>query len=311
MSAQPVPKDHADRVLRARVALEGLSVGDAFGQCFFGNAALAMRRIEHRQTAPFPWTYTDDTAMAVSVFRCVEEEGQINRDRLAELFAEEYARDSRRGYGGTAHSILRAIGAGVPWTKAAGEAFSGMGSMGNGGAMRVAPVGAYFADDPDQATIQARYSAEVTHAHPEGQAGAIAIALATAWAWNHRGSAGSADPRELIQFVLDRVPAGDTHSRIRRTLEIPLDREPDLVGQMVGNGSLVSAPDTVPLCLWLAARHCWDYPTALWATASAFGDVDTTCAIVGGIVALSSGAHSIPKDWIAARGNLPIQTPLP
>jgi ADP-ribosylglycohydrolase len=308
MSAQNLPQDHAGRISRARVALEGLSVGDAFGECFFGNAALAISRIEQRQPAPSPWTYTDDTAMAVSVFRCLEEEGQVNRDRLAQLFAEEYQRDPWRGYGGTAHSILRAIGAGVPWARAAGEAFSGMGSMGNGGAMRVAPVGAYFADDPDQITIQARNSAEPTHAHPEGQAGAIAIALAAAWAWNHRGSAGQVDPRELIQFVFDRLPTGDTHSRIRRALDIPFDREPDLAGQMVGNGSLVSAPDTVPLCLWLAARHCWDYPAALWATASAFGDVDTTCAIVGGIVALSSGVESIPKDWIASRGNLPVQT---
>jgi ADP-ribosylglycohydrolase len=172
--------------------------------------------------------------------------------------------------------------------------------------MRVAPLGAYFADDVDLLITQARYSAEVTHAHPEGQVGAIAIALAAAWAWNHRDSAGKADPKELIRFVVDRIPAGETHSGTRRTLEIPFDREPNHVGQMVGNGSKVTAPDTVPLCVWLAARHCWDYQDALWATASAFGDVDTTCAIVGGIVALSSGSASIPKEWIEARGQIPV-----
>ncbi len=302
--------DRQDRMIRAGLALEGLSVGDAFGECFFGNVDLALRRIEYRQTAPSPWVYTDDTAMAVSVFRCLEEKGEIDRDQLAELFANEYERDPYRGYGGTAHSILRAIGSGMPWATASGGAFSGMGSMGNGGAMRVAPLGAYFADDIDQLITQARYSAEPTHAHPEGQAGAIAIALAAAWAWNHRDASGKADPRELIRFVVDRTPAGDTQSRTRRTLEIPFDREPDHVGQMVGNGTQVTAPDTVPLCVWLAARHCWDYPAALWATASAFGDVDTTCAIVGGIVALSSGAASIPPEWIAAREQIPVDLPV-
>ena len=34
--------------------------------------------------------------------------------------------------------------------------------------------------------------------------------------------------------------------------------------------------------------------------------VDTTCAIVGGIVVLSSGADSIPPRWTAAREPLPI-----
>jgi ADP-ribosylglycohydrolase len=34
------------------------------------------------------------------------------------------------------------------------------------------------------------------------------------------------------------------------------------------------------------------------------GDRDTTCAIVGGIVALSAGRESIPPAWLAARESL-------
>jgi ADP-ribosylglycohydrolase len=292
---------------RAYLALDGLSVGDAFGECFFGDQELMLLRIEHRQTVKSPWSYTDDTVMAVSVYRCLEEAGQIERDRLAELFADEYLQNPWRGYGGTAHSILRAIGAGVPWKQAASEAFSGMGSMGNGGGMRVAPLGAYFADDCEQVIQQARYSAEPTHAHPEGKAGAIAIALAAAWAWNHRNSCGRVDSREMLEFVASHTPEGDTQSRLRRALDIPFAREPAIVGQMIGNGSQVTSPDTVPFALWCAARHCWDFAEALWATVSGFGDVDTTCAMVGGIVALSAGAESIPATWRDARGNLPIQ----
>lgn len=136
--------------------------------------------------------------------------------------------------------------------------------------MRVAPLGAYFADDLQQLILQARYSAEPTHAHPEGQAGAIAIALAAAWAWNHR-SAERADGREMIEFAAAHTPEGDTQSRLRRALDIPLTREPALVGQMIGNGSLVTSPATVPFAIWCAARHCWDFSEALWATVSGFG----------------------------------------
>lgn len=266
-----------------------------------------MRRIEERELPASPWVYTDDTAMALSIYSCLAERGEIDRDRLAELFADEFAREPSRGYGGTARSILWAIHCGAAWETAAGEAFSGMGSLGNGGGMRVAPLGAYFADDVDELIRQARYSAEVTHAHPEGQAGAIAIALAAAWAWNSRDRQGKVDPREMIEFAVSGTPEGDTHSRLWRALDIPFERDPEIVGKMLGNGSEISAPDTVPFAVWCAARHCWNFPDALWATASGGGDVDTTCAMVGGIVVLSAGAESIPVDWLRARGNLPVE----
>ncbi len=62
-----------------------------------------------------------------------------------------------------------------------------------------------------------------------------------------------------------------------------------------------TAPDTVPLCLWIASRYPRDYVEAMWQTVSAGGDIDTNCAIVGGIVALSAGREALPADWLAAR----------
>jgi len=69
----------------------------------------------------------------------------------------------------------------------------------------------------------------------------------------------------------------------------------------VGNGSRVSAPDTVPFCLWCAAKHFDNYEEALWTTVSGLGDCDTTCAIMGGIVVMAAGRDSIPARWIASR----------
>ena len=61
-------------------------------------------------------------------------------------------------------------------------------------------------------------------------------------------------------------------------------------------GRQVAAHDTVPFTLWVAARHRDDFETAMWTTAVAGGDVDTTCAIVGGIVAAGPQAH-LPRQW--------------
>ncbi|MCP4245443.1 MAG: ADP-ribosylglycohydrolase family protein, partial [bacterium] len=48
-----------------------------------------------------------------------------------------------------------------------------------------------------------------------------------------------------------------------------------------------------------------DYVEAMWATVAAGGDRDTTCAIVGGIVACRVDADAIPESWRQAREPLP------
>ena len=56
----------------------------------------------------------------------------------------------------------------------------------------------------------------------------------------------------------------------------------------------------MPFALWSAAKHLDDYEEAMWKTVAALGDRDTTCAIVGGIVALTS-KRPIPAEWLSAR----------
>ena len=72
---------------------------------------------------------------------------------------------------------------------------------------------------------------------------------------------------------------------------------------LLGSGGRVSAQDTVPFTLWCASLHPDDYEAALWTTVAGFGDRDTTCAIVGGIVAAGAGVSSA---WLAAREPLPM-----
>ena len=75
--------------------------------------------------------------------------------------------------------------------------------------------------------------------------------------------------------------------------------------QRLGNGTAVTAPDTVPFALWCAAARLTSYEEALWATVSGLGDRDTTCAIVGGIVAMYAGVESIPAEWLEHREQIP------
>src|SRR5215831_534524 len=120
---------------RARIALDGLSVGDSFGERFFGSPAIIVQRIRARELPPPPWTWTDDTHMASSLVEVLVESGRVDQDVLASRFATRLSLE--RGYGAGAVQILSHIGAGMPWRRAAGQAFGGKGSFGNGGAMRV------------------------------------------------------------------------------------------------------------------------------------------------------------------------------
>ncbi len=293
-----LPHDHSERTARARLSLNGVSLGDAFGERFFVSPSAIEFLIENRALPGRPWFYTDDTVMALSIVEVLELRGEVDQDLLAEGFARKYAADTSRGYGPGAHRILRELAAGEDWRDVSRIAFGGSGSLGNGGAMRAAPVGAYFEGDPERAALEAQRSAEVTHAHPEGQAGAMAVAAAAACARS------AADGSALFEAAIAHTPAGATRDGLEAARDLSTNTVVEVAASVLGNGSQVTAPDTVPFTLWCAARHLGNFEEAMWQTVAGLGDRDTTCAIVGGIVVLSPGGDAIPSEWFESRESL-------
>jgi ADP-ribosylglycohydrolase len=288
---------------RARLALEGVAVGDTFGEAFFGDTQQVIDRIKKRELSEPPWPYTDDTEMAISIFEMLAERGRIEQDNLALRFARRM--QPNRGYAHGAYGILGGILEGRDWQSLSTMGFRGMGSFGNGAAMRVAPLGAYFANEPAETIAQqARLSAEITHAHPEGIAGAIAVAVATAFAWRERHAPALGS--DWLKNVRDAVPAGYTREAIDEAIALGPDAGIVDAACTLGNGSGVTAPDTVPLCLWVCAHRGRRFDEALWTMVSALGDRDTTCAIVGGILALRADYAGIPTEWRRARERVPV-----
>ena len=287
--------EHSVRSQRARLALDGLSIGDGFGQRFFFPWVVESATRDNLPEGP--WHYTDDTEMAIGIVQILERHGSINEDELAVRLAARYANDPNRGYGGGAHELLRQIAEGRPWRTASSELFEGQGSFGNGGAMRSAPIGAWFADDIDATIDNAKRSAEVTHAHIEGQAGAIAVALAAGWAWRWNESGRTESPLEMLSWTARHLPECELRCSVERVATRSSDDWAFDIAREFGCGEQVTALDTVAYCLWLAASQLDDYCEALWTAARVGGDVDTTCAIVGGIVSLAVGMKEIPQQW--------------
>ncbi|MBO8190218.1 ADP-ribosylglycohydrolase family protein [Streptomyces oryzae] len=339
MSARFPAPSHGERISHALASLRGLAVGDALGSQFFVPDNLsALRR---RELPPGLWKWTDDTEMAASVVAVLAAHGHVDQDALAASFAEHH--DFFRGYGPAVNRMLRLIHQeGGDWRELAAALFDGQGSWGNGGAMRVAPLGAWFADDPERAAEEAERSATVTHRHPEAVAGTRAVAAAAALVAGQaqarpetpgrtgggadigtgqgagearHGPATPSSPaapaippasavpttpltaERLLARVQELVPRSAVQAGLRRAADMLDYADVGTVAAVLGCGRRTSTQDTVPFTLWAAARNLGDFRAAFWTTASAGGDVDTTCAIVGGIVAAGGPASAPPEEW--------------
>jgi ADP-ribosylglycohydrolase len=285
-----------ERLDRALVSLDGLSVADALGQRFF------FREIaeDHGRgnPPPGPWWWTDDTNMALSIVKILHEFGHIDQDALATSFVSAF--DVGRQYGEAMHGLIPSLAI-EHWSTASASLFGGLGSFGNGGAMRIAPLGAYYADDLAAAVMQAGRASEVTHAHAEASAGAIAVAVAAGLA----ADPSQSDALRMLDTVIDLTPASEVRDRLGSAQRLGMRAVEAVITAEVGNGSRVSAQDTVPFAVWCALKHLGSYEEAVWAAIEAGGDIDTNAAIVGGIVASRVGRGGIPAHWLQEREPLP------
>ncbi|MBT1091453.1 ADP-ribosylglycohydrolase family protein [Streptomyces sp. Tu102] len=298
MTSDSSPEGRLDRAL---TSLRGLAVGDALGSQFFVPVNYPL--LKRRELPPGPWQWTDDTEMACSVVAVLAAHHRIDQDALAGSFAEHH--DFDRGYGPAVNRLLRLVREGGDWRELSAALFNGRGSWGNGAAMRIAPLGAWYADDPEQATHQAEISAYPTHQHREAVVGAMAVAAAAALA---AAPGGPPSPESLLDDVIALVPKSAVGAGLRRARDMLDYGDAGTVAAVLGCGRRTTAHDTVPFALWSAARALGDYERAFWTTAQVGGDVDTTCAIVGGVIG-SGKAGSVPAEWLERTESLPEWAP--
>jgi len=181
------------------------------------------------------------------------------------------------------------------------------GSCGNGAAMRVAPLGAWMAENDmsmDEIVNLARLQSEPTHCHEEGIAGSVSITIATSFLVTlHKLNELGVNKQGFLPRIYNNTPKGIVRSGIERAIHLDLDTPITEAIKVLGNGTHVTCQDTVPLCCWLVQKHLRDYPIkqddiyekAIIETSMAFGDVDTNCAIVGGML----GTVCLPPEkWV-------------
>lgn len=109
----------------------------------------------------------------------IEKKGFDSVD-LAKKFVREYFHDPRRGYGANVATVFHKL-KGSKFADPFGparEQFDGLGSLGNGAAMRIAPVALFCYNNLSNLLDVVKKSSEITHTHKLGVNGAVLQTLA-------------------------------------------------------------------------------------------------------------------------------------
>jgi poly(ADP-ribose) glycohydrolase ARH3 len=272
--------------------LLGQAVGDALGAPYEGLAAddifWEFGSPEKIVQAPRDETlyYTDDTQMMIGVAETLVEHGAIVEDALCRAFVANY--DPRRGYGQGARRILGAMAEGDDWRGLAATIFPG-GSLGNGAAMRVAPVGLLFCDDLDRVAEEAERSARPTHVHPLGVEGAQLQALAVALA----ARPDSFDRTAFFGELLRRCQSEEFAWHLRTAARLKPHHSLSVLGNSLeAHRSVVTA-----IACFATAPH--SYGEAVGKAISLGNDTDTLAAMAGALSGAHLGIAAIPAHLLA------------
>ncbi len=236
--------------------------------------------------------YTDDTQMTVALAASVAERGRVDAEHVSANYAELY--EAWRGYGGAAHRVMRALRQGADY-RGTGRLQFPDGSFGNGGAMRIAPVGLAYRHAPDEMLHRAVEDALLcTHVHPEGIDGAFVQAKAVALAATT--DPPNFDPQKLVGELQEASGTTIVEAKLEAVSAGLIQEDSDaLVIARVGNG--IRASEAVAAALWAFVRYSQTPEECILRAVGFGGDTDTIGAMAGALAGALHGTSWIPPRW--------------
>ena len=268
-------------------SLTGVAVGDSLGARFEGAKAIC------EDIADLAPRYTDDTAMTIGVAESLIEHSEFHYWHMTGRLMRLHESEPWRRYGSTVTRVFRTMRHGKQGFGMLDRDFFPEGSWGNGAAMRVAPVGLLFHDDPRTLRDIAYHCASITHSNELALEGAILQACAVALAV-------LADPKDIntteylaaLRMITQSPRFQEKLKTIVRLLRDGCEKQ-EVIDQL-GNGA--GAIDSVPTAIYafLANR---DFKSAVLYAVSLGGDADTIGSMTGAIAGACSGLYGIPSQW--------------
>lgn len=271
----------------------GSAVGDAIGELAFLYPQKDRLCFMIDQLSEL--CYTDDTAMAIGLADSIVKTGGIDQQHLGKIFSDNFEHEPWRGYASGPPIIFSLVKQKeMTYPDAAQTLFGGKGSLGNGAAMRIIPVGLFY-HNSQYLYEQACASAQVTHAHPVGMDGAAVQAFAIA-------QAVKLDPKEnfpfdvLIQGLIEASKTAEIKEKMMVVQQlIAQDALPDAVAGHIGR--TVAVHESMPFAVYSFFRHPKSFEGCLFCSILNSGDRDTLGAMAGAISGAYLGVEAIPQSW--------------
>ncbi|XP_066995211.2 ADP-ribosylhydrolase ARH3 [Anabrus simplex] len=314
-----------------RGGLLGSLIGDCLGAPYEGDVNISkvvlqqyFNKLGGSYTAnKVPYKpYTDDTAMTKCVASSLIAKGGLDPQDLAKRFVVEYFNDPRRGYGHNVKDVfskLRAQKFEDPFGPAR-EQFDGAGSLGNGAAMRIAPLALFYHQNYEELVEKAKLSAQITHTHKLGVDGTV-LQAAAVYQSLQANPKQNLDVKEFSKGLLQKMAAIEkdeeglglddphpyqTQLKIIQDLLAKEDGATDRdVQKLLGNS--VAAQFSVPtaiFCFLRAQESIPDIETenpfqrTIQYAISLGGDTDTIASVAGAIAGAFYGSSVINDSFI-------------
>lgn len=289
-------KNRLVEIDRAKGVLFGLAIGDALG---FPTEFMPLSRIKAKygpsgitDLPGFPALYTDDTQMSVAVAEALAAAGDRDLETIMAAVREgfiawRHSPENDRAPGNTCLEGVSNMERGVHWSE------SGVpDSKGCGAAMRVAPIGYFYQNDPGRLKEIARATAICTHGHRTAVAASVGAAY-------------------LVKLALDGIlPEGmipellDFTSGMSKEFEQAVGKVAECLGWADEEKALTHlgegwvAEEAVALALFCFLRHSNSFEATVIRAANTNGDSDSIAAIAGGISGAYLGFEAIPENWV-------------
>jgi len=285
---------------RIRGVLVGTAVGDSLGLPAEGIPRSRIQKLFKRG-----WTHrfafgrgmlSDDTEHAIFVAQSL-----IEAPESSALFTRRLAGRLKLWLlllpAGVGFATLRAI---LRLYAGISPEDSGVESAGNGPAMRSAPIGAFFYDDPGLLSEYTAASSRITHRDARANTGALAVAKVIAW--TIRDNLEQRPDRDaFISLLLSSGDDAEWAGIIER-MDKAIENEytVGLFAEELDAGKGISGYVycTVPLALYAWYRHFGDFRQTLQSVLDCGGDTDTAGAIAGAMAGAVTAEEGIPDAWI-------------
>jgi poly(ADP-ribose) glycohydrolase ARH3 len=270
----------------------GTFVGDAMGREVEGWSREQIRARYGILSRIGQGIYSDDTEMMIGIMEALQEDPRFAPAVAAQRFLANF--HPLRSYGARIYGIMERLRQGDPWDQV------GTDSWGNGGAMRIAPIGFFFYDDGELLREKALFCTRITHRHRQALAGALAQALAVGMATDKGIEGEGFDRLVFLEVIAQGVEGVDSlmAAELMRIRELAtrgnLESRIDWIARTFSRD--VSAIGAVPAAL-ASFLISDDFEETVVTAVNCGGDTDTIGAMAGAIAGAYYGYSSIPAAW--------------